>query len=158
VAIRTAAFTALSTLAALVAACDATAEDSRDMVVVYVEAPQVAESGDPIPLRLVVENHSGKPVELHGAAHYQRYGFTVTDTTGKEVWRTRPGEVIDLISTRWTIAAAQTIEHEETWNQIGNDGHTVRPGTYFIRAFMRGGIEAKDSKTMSDPIEIRILP
>ena len=125
-----------------------------DAIDLLVEAPQQARIGDPVILRLTVESKLGTTAELRGANPAQRYFFTIVDSGEQEVWRSRFGEPILRIEDMWTVAPAQKVVYEETWNTKGNDGRPVPPGVYSVRGFvgLTGG------PATSDPVEITIRP
>ncbi len=99
------------------------------------------ETGEDVPMTLVLENCTGVDVELfyEGEA---RFDFSVEDSIGQEVWRwtdeqdllDEPGEL--------TIQPQEIVEYSVTWDQRDFNDDQLDPGVYKVYAFSLGcGIE-----------------
>lgn len=60
----------------------------------------------------------------------------ITADDGAEVWSRLEGVAVSDILQSRTLAPGETIEFTESWEQRGNDGRRVRPGTYRVRGIL----------------------
>lgn len=103
---------------------------------VTLEVPKQAQAGESVPLKLRIENISGKALNL--TVGYTPYDFIVTASDGTEVWRWSYRKTFPLAAISLTLQPGEVKEYSETWYQLDKEGYPVLPGTYTVRGFFRG--------------------
>lgn len=122
-----------------------------------LEVPQQAQAGQSVPLKLRIENISGKVLNL--TVGYAPYDFIVTTPDGTEVWRWSYGKVFPLAATSLTLQPEEVKEYSETWDQLDNEGYPASPGTYIVRGFFRRAQQENLFETeQSEPLQLIIKP
>jgi hypothetical protein len=84
--------------------------------------------GEPVTMTLTVTNGSKEPFQ-DNLRTSQVYDFLVRKA-GKEVWRWSADQGFLQAITEFTLASGQAREYRETWDQVANQGNSVRPGEY----------------------------
>lgn len=109
---------------------------ARGSLGLRLEAPAEVRSGEPVTLRLVLENRGDEPAEVELGGDPVAFDFVITADDGAEVWSRLEGVAVSDILQSRTLAPGETIEFTESWEQRGNDGRRVRPGTYRVRGIL----------------------
>lgn len=120
-----------------------------------LQVPTPVRAGDPVPIGLRLVNEGGKPLTLELRGRPIAFDIAVEDAEGDQVWRRLEGRTVSAILQVRNLAPGDSLELRETWDQRGDDGTPVGPGTYTVRGSLptvsRGRLEAP-------PVELRILP
>jgi hypothetical protein len=123
----------------------------RDSVIVWLFAPTEVRSGEPVPMRVELENVAGQMLVVQLGGHSPRADFVVTAPSGGEVWRFYRNYVPlgGIGSTALDVGERLVIPFE--WRQQSNSasppgpsGPRVAPGQYFLHArvrFAQGDVE-----------------
>ncbi|MGH7573559.1 MAG: BsuPI-related putative proteinase inhibitor [Longimicrobiales bacterium] len=108
----------------------------RGSLALTLEAPAQVRSGESVPLRLVLENRGDEPAEVELGGDPIAFDFVITADDGAEVWSRLEGVAVSDILQSRTLAPGETIEFTDSWEQRGNDGRRVSPGTYSVRGVL----------------------
>lgn len=123
----------------------------KESIVVWLFAPADVRSGEPVPMRVELENASRDMLVVQLGGHPPRADFVVTTPTGNEVWSFYRNSVPlgGVGSTALDVGERLVIPFE--WRQEANStappgplGPRVAPGQYFLHArvrFARGDVE-----------------
>ncbi len=113
--------------------------------------------GEPFSLTLSVTNcNDHETTRRYGSG--QIYDFIVRDENGELVWNWSHGIGFVLAIKERTYGDRQTVTYGVVWDQTGNDGLLVAPGTYKIEALDVGcTLPALDECNLSAAIEVQIL-
>ena len=109
-------------------------EKMNDLTVRLI-APEFAVERQPIPIAIVIENTSDKPLDLHLQGREITFDITVTGEGGRLVWRRSEG-VTQAILRLETLAPAGSIRLEDVWDQTDAAGHSVETGFYTLQGMV----------------------
>lgn len=134
---------------------EATREAAADGPRLILDVPAEVRAGRPVPIRLRLVHGGEEPVVLELRGRPIAFDVLVEDAAGNRVWRRLEGRTVSAILQVRTLAPGDSLELRETWDQRGDDGGAVGPGTYTVRGFLptvsRGRLEAT-------PVQLRIFP
>ena len=115
--------------------------------------PERVRAGIVVPIIMLVENTSAKPLELYVRGREMTCDFVVRAPGGDIVWRRLEGEVIPAILRLEVLLPAQPIAFRDSWDQVGYSGDLVAPGVYSVT----GAVLTDESSTLeSAAITLRI--
>jgi hypothetical protein len=77
--------------------------------------------------------------------------FSVTDATGRELWRASRGRMCAAMITEIHFAPGETKEFRERWTSAGEAGERLAAGTYRARAWLVAGDAGE-----SPPLDLKI--
>jgi hypothetical protein len=88
--------------------------------------------GAPVVLSFTVENNTTDDMVIRFSSGKQYDFWVVKD--GNEVWRWSKGKVFTQALVSITLKPGERKVYEATWNQRGNDGKQIPPGSYDLYA------------------------
>lgn len=124
----------------------------QDSLEVALLVPSRVESGDPVPLRLRVRNHSGRALDLYLRGRSTTFDVIVTSADGNVVWQRLEGEILPAIVHIRTLEPGGQFEVEAVWDQRARKGQRVAPGAYTAR----GLLLAEGEPLASPAVQFRI--
>lgn len=95
-------------------------------------APQVP-AGEPVQIRLLVENVSARSLDLYLRGRTLAFDLVVSRADGTVVWRRLADEAIPAILRLETLSSGARLDLQDTWDQRTNAGQPVPDGAYLIR-------------------------
>ena len=110
-------------------AVTATAADSLRL---WLEVPERARAGTVVPIRLWIENVSGRVLDLYLRGRSLTFDVVVTRTDGSIVWRRLEGEIIPAIVRIEALGPGQRLEARAEWDQRSSTGVPAGPGAYTL--------------------------
>jgi hypothetical protein len=120
----------------------------------WLEVPAGGRVGEPVPLKVKVQNTSNGPTEVTFGGR-PAYDFAVTKPDGLEVWRWSHGQGIQAILELKTLKPGETVEFVAEWEQRDNEGQPVPAGTYWVRGVVH--LEPPE-RLETAPKSLRISP
>jgi hypothetical protein len=84
---------------------------------------------------LAARNTGTAPVSLSFSSG-QRYDLVVGDATGRELWRWSDGRAFAQVMATQVLAPGQSLSFDVQWDQKGEDGAQVAPGSFKARAWL----------------------
>ncbi len=113
---------------------------------------------DKAKLTLRVTNVATYPVTVQ-FANGQLYEFTANTTGGANVWTWSRGKTFSPSPVELVIAPDETVQFQETWGLVDNNGLPVSDGTYVLTGTFRGDYFGKPGpKTGSAQVRVSPLP
>jgi len=100
-----------------------------------LEVPKEALASESVPLKLKIENTSGKVLNLE--VGYAPHDFIVTTPDGAEVWRWSYGKAFPLVTRPLILQPNEVKEFSETWDQLDKEGYPVLAGAYNVYGTFR---------------------
>jgi hypothetical protein len=116
-----------------------------------VIAPE-AKRGAWVPMTLVVENTSARPLDVYLRGRAIAFDLVVTDAAGAVVWRRLGDEVIPAILRIETFAAGARLELRASWDQRAATGEPTAPGDYLVH----GELLTEDAPLLTPAEPLRI--
>ena len=104
----------------------------QDSVAFRVELPPAAHAGQPVPVVLRLTNRTERPLTLVLQGRPLAFDVTVTGPDGAIVWRRLEGMVVQSMLAVRTLAPAESVTFEATWNGRRRDGSPPPPGRYLV--------------------------
>jgi hypothetical protein len=101
-----------------------------------LEAPHCVRAGQPVPLRLVLENQGNRPVEVGLGGRPIAFDFVITAPDGSELWRRTEDVAASLLLQLRTLAHREAIALSDSWNQQDHRCRRVEPGCYRVRGIL----------------------
>lgn len=120
-----------------------------DSIRLSLQLPLATRTGSAVPLKIRLENVSDRRLRLllGGRPETPNFYFLVAEPDGSQVWNSLFGVITFSSLSFHTLEAGEAMEFTATWDQRGNDGERVAPGTYraqgIIRTSSRYGGELK---------------
>jgi hypothetical protein len=122
-----------------------------------LEVPKEALASESVPLKLKIENTSGKVLNLE--VGYAPHDFIVTTPDGAEVWRWSYGKAFPLVTRPLILQPNEVKEFSETWDQLDKEGYPVLAGTYNVYGIFRASqLEGLFETEQSKPQKLIITP
>lgn len=115
-----------------------------DSVTLWLFAPREVREGEPVPMRVELENTRAGLIEIELGGQAPHADFVITDATGLEVWSAYHGLVPLSNGDPRRLDTSERLVFPLTWNQ-GSGGTGARsrtpvpPGDYLLRARVRLG-------------------
>ena len=133
---------------------DDTVDDApSDSLRLRLDVPREVAAGDPVPMRLRVENVAGRALDLYLTGREIAFDLIVESAAGTVAWRRLHDQVIPQILRVEQLAPGDTLVLEDAWDQRSNDGEPVAPGTYAVR----GEVLTEDEPLVAGPATLRIV-
>jgi intracellular proteinase inhibitor BsuPI len=110
-------------------------------------------AGEPVRLRLRVQNVTQHAVDLYLRGRTNTFEVVVARAAGGVVWRRLEGEIIPAIVHLRPLAPGERLEVETVWNQRTNDGKPVAPGEYVVDGSLL--TEGEPLRAPQKPLTIR---
>lgn len=101
-----------------------------------LEVPGEVRAREPVPMRLVLENHGDQPVEVGLGGAPIAFDFIVLDPDGQEVWSRLEGLAVEAILRPQTVGPGEAVDFLDAWDQRDNRGRRVAPGSYRVRGVL----------------------
>lgn len=125
--------------------------EQSDSMRVEIVAPKEVPNGRPVPLTLKISNSGKRPIELYLAGRPTAFDLIVK-RGDSVVWRRLEGATVSAILGVRTLAPAEAIELNETWDQRDNAGQPVGPGEYTVS----GSVLTDRTPLLATPAPLRI--
>lgn len=125
-----------------------------DSLRLRVEVPAEVAAGEPVPIKLRVQNVSERTLTLYLTGRTIAFDVVVERLGGARVWRRLEGEVVQSILRLDTLAPGEALVLEDSWDQRSDAGGTVPPGEYRVR----GELLTEGEPLVSPAEPLRILP
>jgi hypothetical protein len=129
------------------------ADVAPDSLRLRVEAPDSVPVGRDVATRFIVDNVSGRALNLYLLGRTIAFDVIVRDPDGDVVWRRMDGEVVPQILRVEMLPAGGSLVLEATWDQRSNDGDPVATGTYSVEA----ELFTDGEPLRSPPVNVRIV-
>ena len=134
-------------------------ESFLDPIEYSMEVPPQASYGEPVPLKLTLENIGEETVRfiLGGGLHHD---FVITTPDGEPVWHWSCGRLGTLQIWSKSLEPRENLQYMAEWEQVDYKGEPVPPGDYLVYgALHTGPYEPPESdlyrlKTKSHRLEI----
>jgi hypothetical protein len=126
-----------------------------DSVTLDIRLPAGVRVGHPVPITLRVTNTGATPLTLYLQGRPASFDVIVSRRDGTVVWRRLEGAVISAILQVRTLAPAETLELQDTWDQKTNRGEPVGPDDYVVTGVLPTDPPAE---LRSTPVPLRITP
>ena len=104
----------------------------QDSVAFRVELPPSVHAGEPVPVVLRLTNRTEQPLTLVLQGRPLAFDVTVTGPDGAIIWRRLEGMVVQSMLAVRTLAPAESLTFEATWNGRRPDGSPAPPGRYLV--------------------------
>lgn len=104
-----------------------------DSLRLLLELPERVPPGRAVPITLVVENLTDRPLDLYLRGRTIAFDLTVRRADGGVVWRRLEDEVIPAILRIETLQPRGRLELRAEWDQRTNAGEPVPPGDYEVQ-------------------------
>ena len=104
----------------------------QDSVDFRAELSPTALAGEPVPVVLRLTNRTERPLTLVLQGRPLAFDVTVTGPDGAIVWRRLEGMVVQSMLAVRTLAPAESLTFEATWNGRRRDGSPPPPGRYLV--------------------------
>lgn len=127
---------------------------ASDSLRLWLELPDMVRPGQSASMTLRVENVSDRPLDLYLRGRAIAFDLIVTDDRGTVVWRRLEGAVLPAILRIETLAAGESLELEDAWDQRSNEGGAVEPGSYTVR----GELLTEGEPLTTPAVPLRITP
>ena len=98
--------------------------------------PRSARAGEPISIRLRVENRTQHRIDLYLRGRTPTFDVIVARSDGVVVWHRLEDEVIPAIVSFRALAPGDHLELAATWNQRTKKRQTVGAGSYTARGLL----------------------
>jgi len=125
-----------------------------DSLRLRIDAPDSVRAGDPMTITLVVENVSGRALELYLRGRTIAFDLIVRAGDGSVVWRRLEDEIVPAILRLEPLGPDATLALEGQWDQRSNARTRVPPGEYSII----GELFTEGEPLQTPPRPLRILP
>jgi hypothetical protein len=110
-----------------------TAPDSLGLELVL---PRQVRAGEPIAIRLRVQNPAGRTRDLYLRGRTITFDVVVARAGGEVVWQRLDNEIIPAIVHLRPLAPGERLEAEAAWDQRTKRGTQLDPGEYVARGFL----------------------
>jgi len=109
--------------------------------------------GEAVPLKLIASDLQDHAITLPFRTT-QRYDFQVLQN-GRLLWNWAYHKRFTRSVEPLIVGPGEKVTFSEAWDQLGNDGKPVPPGTYTVRAFIAA---AADRKPLTMEKRLEIVP
>ena len=100
-----------------------------------LEVESRAPSGEPVEMKLTLQNVSNEAVSF-SLGGSPAYDFVVSTADGEYVWHSMCAKFALALLGSETLGPGEELEFVGEWEQVGNRGEPVPPGTYLVRAVL----------------------
>ena len=109
-----------------------------DSTKLRMEVPPQASYGEPVPLKLTLENGSDETVSfiLGGGPPHD---FIVVTTDGEYVWHWECAAARILPIRLWSLDPGEKLQYTGEWQQVNYKGEPVPPGDYLVYGALHTG-------------------
>lgn len=126
-----------------------------DSIRFQVVVPESVRVGEPVPIVLRLTNTADRPLTLYLQGRPIAFDVTVRRSDRSIVWRRLEGQVVSAILAVRQLEPGGTLEFEERWRQVSNDGKPVSPGEYSVTGSLPTD---RPTPLESSPASLRIVP
>lgn len=110
-------------------------EMEGDLVIVASTIKAEYAQDQPVQFSIALQNESDTRRTLQFSSG-QRFDISVMDAQGKEVWRWSREKFFTMALATIHLAPGERLSYEVDWDQKGNDGEPVPPGSYSARIWI----------------------
>jgi hypothetical protein len=125
---------------------------AADSLRLWLEVPERARAGTVVPIRLRIENVSGRVLDLYLRGRSLTFDVVVTRADGSIVWRRLEGEIIPAIVRIEALGPGQRLEARAEWDQRSSTGEPAGPGAYTLT----GHVLAEAGPLETPPVALNI--
>lgn len=101
-----------------------------------LELPPRVHAGEPVPLRLVLQNQGFHTEEVDLSGEAVAFDVVVFSLDGLEVWSRLEIVLMPRILQTRTLSPGESLVFTDAWLQRDKDGRQVRPGTYMLQGIL----------------------
>lgn len=101
-----------------------------------LELPPRVRAGEPVPLRLVLQNRGFQTEEVDLSGESVAYDIVVFSLEGVEVWSRLELVLMPQILQTRTLSPGESLVFTDAWLQRNRDGRPVPPGTYMVQGVL----------------------
>lgn len=126
-----------------------------DSLQLSLAVPKAVAAGKPVPVVIRLENASAHPFDLYLRGRTLAFDIFIARVDGVPVWQRLKNEVIPAIVQLKTLRPGEVLELKEQWDQRGNSGEVIGPGSYTVRGtILTDGPSALETASAT----LRIVP
>ena len=104
-----------------------------DSLRIQLDVPQAVLVGKPVPIVIRLENVGARPLDLYLRGRTIAFDIFISRADGEPVWQRLKDAIIPAIIQLKTLRPKEVLELKAEWDQRGNQGEPVGPGTYLVR-------------------------
>jgi hypothetical protein len=122
---------------------------------IRLDVPAETRTGRAVPIVIKLENRGERLLELYLRGRTITFDIFIATADGQPVWQRLKDEVIPAIIQLRTLRPGEVLELKEQWDQRGDDGEAIIPGSYMVR-----GVILTDGPRPLEtaPASLRIVP
>jgi hypothetical protein len=125
-----------------------------DSLHLRLELAEEVERGVAVPMTIHVTNSTDRALDLYLTGRPVAFDLVVADEEGIVLWRRLEGEHIAMALRIETLAAGDSLQLADRWDQRTRDGVAVPPGVYKVH----GEILTEDEPLVTPSRTLRIRP
>ena len=131
----------------------AVADAGSDPLRLELLMPAHVRAGERLPIRLRVQNVSGRAIDLYLRGRAPTFDVLVARPSGEVVWRRLEGEIIPAIVHLHPLAPGERLEIETAWDQRAQNGRAAGAGDYVATGLLL--VEGEPLRTPSASFTVR---
>jgi hypothetical protein len=101
-----------------------------------LELPPRVHAREPVPLRLVLQNHGLQAEEVDLSGETVAFDIVVFSLDGFEVWSRLEIVLMPRVLQTRTLAPGESLAFTDAWLQRDRSGRQVAPGTYMLQGIL----------------------
>jgi hypothetical protein len=111
-------------------------EPAAHTLTLDLDVPGTTTAASPVPITLRVTNNGTAPIDLYLRGRSIAFDIVITSAAGDTVWHRLRDAVLDASVQVRVLQPRDSLVLTDRWNQRTNEGKTVPPGEYSVRAFL----------------------
>jgi hypothetical protein len=119
-----------------------------------LDLPEQVRAGEEVVLTLRVESAADRTLDLYLTGDPPAFDLIVSDEQGDVVWRRLRGQVVTMVLRLETLAPGAVLTFSHAWDQRGDNGVPVAPGTFTVR----GELLTEGDRLVSRTRTLRVSP
>ena len=126
-----------------------------DPLLLELNVPAELRAGATVPIVLRLMNRGASPIDVALQGRTIAFDVIVARDDGTVVWQRMRNEVVQGILQLRTLAPGEVLEMRAEWDQRGNDGQLIGPGSYRAQGILPSDAPAPWG---TPPVAFRITP